>query len=113
MQLICHCQDCRDATGDDYSTTAFFKTDACQISGDTVDTTFVTDEGTTTTRQACGKCGCFLFDRSERFRQLVGVFANRLASPFVVTPQGHIWTSSRLPHVTTDPDLPEYPKGIS
>lgn len=113
MQLVCHCQDCRDATGNDYSTTVFFNSDGCQITGDTGQNTYKTADDTLTAREFCRACGTFMFDKSERFTHLIGVFTDWIAAPFETTPQCLMWTDSRLPHVTVHPDLKAFPKGIS
>lgn len=113
LQLVCHCQDCRDATKQDYCVTAFFKIKDCKITGATIVQSFKTKGATRTTRESCPECGSVLFDKSERFPHLIGVFTEHLTPPFVSTPTSQVWTSSRLAHVTAYPNLKEYPNGLT
>lgn len=113
MQVICHCTDCREATGNDYSVTAFFRRSSCRVGGPLVGMSFIAASGNRTVREACTDCGTMVFDRSEGFPELIGVFAERLAPPFIAEPACHMWTASRLPIVDVRPDLPEYAEGIT
>lgn len=113
LQFICHCQDCRDATGDDYSTTAFFKKDAVKITGEVTTKTYISAKGNRTTRESCAACGTPIIDKSDGFPSLLGVFANRIEAQFKAAPTCHIWTRSRLPHVSVGIGLPEHSEGLS
>lgn len=112
MQLVCHCADCRVATGNDYSTTAFFQSEAVSISGELHEQVFASARGNRTTRDACAKCGAVLFDRSDAFPHLIGVFTEHIAAPFRAEPSGQMWVNSRLPN-TKILNIQEYPEGIT
>ena len=99
MQMPCHCTDCRAATGNDYSNIAFFRTKVAGISGETAPHHFVASSGNKTQREACPDCGTVMFDKSDGFPQLIGVFAQQIEPPFEFNPAAHVWVKSKLPHI--------------
>lgn len=113
LQLICHCQDCRDATGHDASSIAFFKKDAVDVAGETIAKTFTSARGNQTMRVACAECDTVLIDKSDAFPTLIGVITDHIAPPFQAAPSCHVWTRSRLPHVRIGVGLPEHLEGFS
>lgn len=113
LQLYCHCADCRAATGADYVTTAFFPTDSLTITGALLDKVFTSANGNQTARRACTECGTFLFDTSDAFRHLTGIFTETIAAPFRAAPSCHMWVESRLSGLEIGDGLPEYPRGLS
>ena len=108
VEMVCHCADCRDATGRDYSVTAFFRSSAVRIEGRTRSSTYVSAAGNSTTREACVKCDAMMLDKSSGFTKLTGVFANRILAPFAPEPSLHMWTRSRVEGVEVWPGLPEF-----
>ncbi|WP_309664505.1 GFA family protein [Tabrizicola sp.] len=109
VQIICHCSDCRDATGGDFVTGVFFKLADVTIKGSVTERAYTSARGNRTTRELCAACGTPMFDRSEGFAHLIGVFAERIALPFKAEPKLEMWTASRLPHVAPHPGLPGFP----
>jgi hypothetical protein len=109
-QMICHCADCRDATGNDYSTTAFFKIADTTLTGATTGRRYVSARGNRTTRDACAACGTMMIDRSDGFANLIGIFVQTISPPFQAAPTLHMWTASRLAHEQNHPDLPDFPR---
>lgn len=113
LQLCCHCDDCRKATGNDFSTVVFFKLDKVNISGNLTPHIFTSDLGNKTERLFCTDCQQMMFDKSAGFPNMLGVMAEHIDLPFVAQPQMHVWTQSKLPHVKIAPDMKQYKKGIS
>ncbi len=108
VQMMCHCKDCQTATGKHHAKAAFFRTRHCDVSGDLRELAFTAKSGSRTTREACAACGTLMFDRSEGFASLIGVMAERIASPFVFEPACHVWIDSRHPDDAIDDALPRY-----
>ncbi len=113
IELSCHCNDCRNATGRDFSNLVFFTLADSHVKGETVAKNFIVESGNKTSRQACPTCGTIMFDRSEGFQSLIGVFATQLEKPFIFKPQCHVWVSSKLPSSHIDKSIMQYPQGIS
>lgn len=99
IQLTCHCSDCREATGSDFSNLAFFRAKAAEITGEVAQKDFIAASGSGTQRDYCSNCQTLMFDRSDRFPQLIGIFAQQLEAPFEFNPAAHIWVKNKLPHV--------------
>ncbi|MFK7801993.1 MAG: GFA family protein [Anaerolineae bacterium] len=99
IQMTCHCADCRSATGNDYSNIAFFRTKVADISGKVAPHQFVANSGNNTQREACPDCGTVMFDKSDGFPMLVGVFAQQIEPPFEFNAAAHVWVKSKLPHI--------------
>ncbi len=112
VQLCCHCRDCRNATSDDFSVIAFFAVHHVDIVGETGEKQYVSDSGAYTSREFCVNCETFMFDRSNRFESLVGVFANRLMPPTTDPITAHVWTRSKLAHVELPKDAQCFEKGL-
>ncbi len=113
MQLSCHCTDCREATQNDFSNIAFFKMNATEVAGELIPKNYVSDAGNKTQRDACASCGTFMFDTSEGFPGLMGVFSQQIEAPFVSAPQCHVWVQSKLPQTQLSAKRVQYEKGLS
>lgn len=112
VQFLCHCADCRAATGTPYTGTAIFNVDASEQSGQVTRQRFTAGSGATTYRDACSACGTVIFDISEQYPELVGVLANCITAPFVFQPAHHIWLQSREALMPSDDGLKQHDRGL-
>lgn len=112
IQAICHCTDCRKATGSAFTETAFFSSSALTISGKVFVQEFLASSGATTTRESCPECKCVMFDRSEGVPSLIGVITQYISPPFEAKPVCHMWVRSKLPRITINDDLVQYEQRI-
>ena len=112
IQAICHCTDCRKATGDPFTVTAFFPSRHIRFSGRIDAMEFVAESGAVTYREFCPKCKSVMVDRSEGVPGLIGVVTRFIAPPFEPRPVCHMWVRSKLPEVEVDDDLVKYQKRI-
>lgn len=110
LQAICHCADCRSASGSPFLETVFFKKSGCVIEGSLKQKQFISADGNNTVREVCEACGSLMFDRSEGFPNMIGVSANFIEPPFSPSPQCHIWYSSRVSDASDQ--LTKYDRGI-
>ena len=62
IQLVCHCEDCRDASKDNFSVVAFFDVAKSFSEGTTVVQEYTAASGRSTTREVCSRCGTLIFD---------------------------------------------------
>ncbi|WP_366944007.1 GFA family protein [uncultured Roseobacter sp.] len=111
-QMICHCTDCRAATGRPSCLTAFFHKGLSAIHGPQTAMHFVAASGARTERVACSQCQTVMFDTSEGFPELIGVIAAVIEPPFVAQPVCHMWVSSRVADCPIDDGLPQHSRGL-
>lgn len=112
VQFLCHCTDCRAATGNSHTRTAIFAVQTAQVSGAVSRMKFVAGSGATTFRDACRDCGTVMFDISEQFPSLIGVMADCLNAPFEFSPAHHIWLQSRIETFALTDGLEQHQRGL-
>lgn len=112
VHLACHCNDCRQATGKDFSDIAFFNSNAITRTGTPDAHVFTADSGNKTRREYCENCGTVVFDKSEGFKGLTGIFTSEIAKPKLPNPKIHVWVSSKLGDVHISPRLKSFEKGL-
>ncbi len=113
VQICCHCNDCRDATQNDYSNIAFFKLKSTQLLGDTQSKTYKADSGNATNRESCTRCGSVMFDKSVGFPGLIGVFSHQIQPPFSAKVDSHVWVQSKSPNTIISAEVAAYEKGLT
>jgi len=117
IQLCCHCTDCRDvltieSKALDYATIAFFKKSTVQLRGEAGEKVYTAASGNKTVREYCTRCDAVMFDKSEGFPTLVGVFAQHIDPPFQIKPACHVWVKDKLSHVPIPEGVTQHEKGI-
>lgn len=112
MQAICHCTDCRAATGDLFTIAAFFRSDSITFSGDTESKKFTSGSGASTTRESCPGCKSVMIDRSDGVPHLIGVVTRYIAPPFQAEPVCHMWLRSKASDVTINDGLTQHQERI-
>lgn len=113
IQLICHCEDCRCATKDDYTIAAFFDVASSSLHGKATNLEFTAASGHRTTRESCESCGTVMFDKSAGFPTLVGVLVKRIKPPFQPDPVCHVWVGSKVVGKSPYDELPKHEEGLS
>lgn len=103
LQLTCHCEQCRRASGQPSTNFAFFKRAEVQTTGATTVQPYTADSGAQTYRELCAACGQMVMDRTEGFPKIIGVVAECLQPPYVFQPRCHVWLQNKV----SDPVLPE------
>lgn len=113
LQLVCHCTQCREVSGQPFSRFSFFKVRDTQTSGAHRTVEFAADSGSKTVREVCAACGDMLIDRTEGFPKVVGVVHEAMDPALPFTPLHHVWADSRLPDTVLPAGVTVYPKGAS
>tara|TARA_R110002020_G_scaffold184947_2_gene382308 strand:- start:25840 stop:26259 length:420 start_codon:yes stop_codon:yes gene_type:complete len=108
FHAICHCSDCRAASGRPYVSTAFFASAIVQRTGDVSTSMFESAQGNRTYRDACATCGDMLADRSDGFPDLIGIVATFLDSESASLPQFHMWVGSAVVPIDPEDTLPRF-----
>lgn len=104
FQLVCHCNDCRAASGEPYLLGAFFPATAASIVGETRQHTDIGGSGKPKHSHHCAACGEFVYVEVEALPGIIAVNAALLIAPFVFEPQAHVWVSQKLPDVSIAAD---------
>jgi len=100
----CHCSMCRRAAGAVAVTWFTVPTEAFTITKGALRTWRSSAHGE---RGFCPDCGCQITFRDDRFPRERDVTLATLDAAADQPAQRHIWTRSRLPWLTLDPELPE------
>jgi hypothetical protein len=111
FHAICHCADCRSATGQPSVETAFFVAKDVAIHGTCASSEFVSARGNRTYRDTCPQCKEVVADRSDGFPDLIGLFAARFQPALPTKPQFHMWVESAVAALPVDQEIPQFMRG--
>jgi hypothetical protein len=111
LQLVCHCTQCREVSGQPCSAFSFFKVRDTQTQGEHRVHEFTAATGSRTVREVCAACGDMLIDRTEGFPKVVGVVHSAIDPALPFAPQHHVWAQDRLPSTVLPTDIPVFDKG--
>lgn len=103
----CHCSMCRRACGAPFVTWISFNRANFSFTCGTP-TRFKSSDKVE--RSFCNLCGTALAFEETTRSQWIDVTAGSLDQPNTVSPEDHIWTSSRLTWLHMNDGLPEYPQ---
>lgn len=99
FQIICHCNDCRETSGEAYLMGAFFATEASTIQGKSLIESGIGGSGKPRHNHRCKSCGDFVYAEVEALQGIIAVNGKLLEMPFKFEPQAHVWVSQKLPEV--------------
>ncbi|EMP56952.1 glutathione-dependent formaldehyde-activating GFA [Marinobacter santoriniensis NKSG1] len=95
LQLVCHCTDCREATGQPFTEVAFFAPGSYRVHGESQTEQMAGGTGLGKVYHSCAECGSPLYATVNAVGGSAGVIASRLES-FKFRPALHVWTSEKL-----------------
>jgi hypothetical protein len=108
---ICHCDDCRRATGAAFTTNIFVKeADLCIVQGTPKQYRHPSDSGSTMTKEFCPDCGSQLFGYSSRSAGIKHVKVGTIDDARFVKPQLEVYTVRKLPYVRLQDGIDHYDK---
>ncbi|MFT6408452.1 MAG: hypothetical protein ACJAQ6_001871 [Arenicella sp.] len=108
----CHCSMCRKFHGAAFSTFgSAANKDFRWLSGENLLQTFVADNGTK--RKFCSQCGSSLIFESAEGNGLVEFSLASLGTSPALSPDAHVYMSTKVDWLTIDDDLPKYLNGRS
>jgi hypothetical protein len=108
---ICHCDDCRKATGAAFTTNIFVNAaDLKILTGVPKHYEHPTDSGATMTKEFCGNCGSQLFGYSSRGPEVKHVKVGTIDDASFVAPQVEVYTIRKLPYVRLQDGIDHYEK---
>jgi len=96
LQLVCHCNDCREATGKAFTEVAFFAPGGYEVHGLSRAESRAGGTGLGKVYYSCDECKAPLYATVNAVGGSAGVIASRL-SPFTFRPMLHVWTSEKQP----------------
>ena len=105
----CHCSECQKQTGSAYVLNAIIEADRVEVSGPTTTHLLPTPSGKGQRITRCQDCGVALFSSYLiREGKLTYVRVGTLNDPSQCPPDVQIFTSSKLPWVPLNPDIPAF-----
>ena len=108
---ICHCDDCRKATGAAFTTNIFVNEADLRITqGMPKQYRHPTDSGSTMTKEFCPDCGSQLFGYSSRSSGIKHVKVGTIDDASFVKPQLEVYTVRKLPYVRLQEGITHYDK---
>ncbi len=106
---VCHCDDCRKATGSSYATNFFFKEEDIVVTqGTPKEFQHKSDAGNTMTKQFCGNCGSQLFGLGTGSPGVKHVKAGTLDDVGDLKPAISVFTARKHPFTVLDPDIQQF-----
>ena len=108
---ICHCDDCRKATGSAFATNVFVNAADLAIKGTPKQFQHITDTGATMTKEFCANCGSQLFGFSSRGPTIKQVKVGTIDDASFVKPQIEVYTIRKLPYVRLADETVRFEKG--
>lgn len=110
-QLVCHCEDCRKVSGNDFTHVVFFMPGACQVQGEFKQNDMPGGSGQPKTYFSCPHCGVFLYATISVLKGQIGIEAARMDKPFKFEPRFHVWTSEKAKGVEIAANAMQFTKG--
>lgn len=101
---LCHCEDCRRASGSPFQGWVFFRTADFTIQGEGLRA--YAYEGRE--RSFCSRCGSPLTFTDKDHPGLVEVTLGSMDHPDLLPPDDYNWMEDHLPWVPLDPSLPQF-----
>lgn len=110
-ELVCHCVDCRAASGNAFTEIAFFRPEACASQGQFNPTVMSGGSGQSKTYFNCPECGDCVYATVSLLRGQVGVVAGLIKGEFEFSPRFHCWTSEKATGVEIAAGVLQFSRG--
>lgn len=111
---ICHCNDCRRATGSSFATNVFVNSDDLKVTqGQLRIYKHLAESGNVRVKEFCETCGAQLFSWGEHRPELKSVKVGSIDDASFVQPWAHVYVSRALPFTLLDDGLKKFEKGAS
>lgn len=108
LTFFCHCSDCQKTSGSPFSVELMLADTSIELDGDVVTYTVKGDSGGDVHRHHCARCGSGIYLKCDSDPGYVFLKAGTLDDANSVSPEMHIFTSSKQPWVKIDDGLPEF-----
>ena len=109
---LCHCTDCRRASGGPYSACVLFPRSAVQVTqGKPARFEHPGGSGKLVAREFCARCGSQLFSNSRAREDWIVVRSGSLDDPGDTAPQLHIFCDSALDWALPEDGAQRFPQG--
>jgi len=108
LTFYCHCQDCQKTTGGPFSVEMMLEEHAFEIKGALSSYVVTGDSGKPVTRWHCSNCASGIYLTCEADPGYVFLKVGTLDDSQWVTPEMHIYASTRQPWLKLEDELPVY-----
>ena len=110
VQLVCHCNDCKEFSGLPYTNGAFFHPDGCRVEGEAQSTVVQGGTGFDKVHYSCASCHAPMYVTVAALNGATAIEASRL-SPFTFEAQAHIWTEEKADDVVIPAEITQTTDG--
>jgi hypothetical protein len=108
LSFYCHCIDCQRESGGPFSVEIYLPKSAVNVEGELSEYVVVADNGNRVIRKFCTVCGCPIVLVSDGYPEHICLKAGSLDDASWLSPEMHIFTSTKQPWVHISDDLPQY-----
>jgi len=108
LTFYCHCMDCQKECGGPFSVELYLKKSAVNVEGELSEYDVLSGTRNRVTRKFCTVCGCPIVLESDGYPEYICIKAGSLDDATWLSPEMHIFTSTKQPWVHISDDLPQY-----
>lgn len=108
--LNCHCLDCQKSSGAPFASGVIVPTQSIEVNGSPKEYTVQASSGATTSRKFCQNCGSPLFTTGKAMPDFTSIRFTTLDNQTDFQPALDIWTSSSVPWICLDGNIPHFDK---
>lgn len=108
LTFYCHCSDCQRTGGSPFSVELMMSSESFRVQGESQTYTVAGDSGQDVHRHFCPKCGSGIYLMCDADPGYVFIKAGALDDAGWISPDMHIFTSSKQPWVEVADSLPRH-----
>ena len=106
----CQCRDCQMDSGGGHSSVFVFPRSTLEISGEVREITRTSDRGTTKRKGFCATCGVSIYNKPDKFPDLIGIYVGSLDDAASFKPAAVFYAARGYAWDFLDPDVPKVPE---
>ncbi len=106
----CQCRDCQMDSGGGHSSVFVFPRQALALTGAVREIARVSDRGATKHKGFCPACGVSIYNKPDKFPDLIGIYAGSLDDASAFRPAAVFYAARGYAWDFLDPDVPKVPE---
>jgi hypothetical protein len=106
----CQCRDCQRDSGGGHSSVLVFPRHALELAGEVREIARTSDRGATKHKGFCPICGVAIYNKPDKFADLIGVYVGSLDDASTFKPGAVFYAARGYAWDFLDPDVPKLPE---
>jgi hypothetical protein len=106
----CQCRDCQRDSGGGHSSVFVFPRHALELAGEVREIARTSDRGATKHKGFCPICGVAIYNKPDKFPDLIGVYVGSLDDASTFKPGAVFYAARGYAWDFLDPDVPKLPE---